>query len=64
MKCTRCGVETNVFVYSYFDSKEICPDCETKEKNHPSYKEAREEELRQCKMGNLNFRGIGKPFDL
>lgn len=64
MRCKRCGKNVNAFVYSYFDSTEICMDCEIKEKNHPKYKEAREEELRQCRSGNLNFIGIGKPSNL
>ena len=64
MRCKRCGKEVNCFVYSYFDSKEICLNCETKEKNHSNYKKAKEEELRQCKLGNYNFIGIGKPNDL
>ena len=63
-KCDRCGNETIMSTMSFFNEDTICPDCEEKEKAHPEYNRAREVELAECKKGNFNFKGIGKPNDL
>lgn len=64
MICKRCGKETDVWTVSMFNTEECCLDCINKEKQHPDYERAREEENRQCRLGNFNFEGIGKPADL
>ena len=64
MICKRCGKKTNVWTVSMFNTDECCVECINKEKEHPDYERALEEERRQCMMGNYNFQGIGKPSDL
>jgi hypothetical protein len=49
---------------SRFNTETICTDCETKEKAHPKYAEARRIEHEHVVRGNYNFPGIGKPSDL
>jgi len=49
---------------SMFNTDMICYDCETREKAHPKYKEARLAERKSVRSGNMNFVGIGKPDDL
>jgi len=63
-RCERCRVETMITSMSMFNTQMICPECETKEKNHPKYQEAREIERKAVQSGNMNFSGIGKPSDL
>jgi hypothetical protein len=63
--CQRCGNQKPLCVtMSRFNTDMICPDCENKERAHPDYQKAADAELAQVKMGNMNFRGIGKPADL
>jgi hypothetical protein len=62
--CERCGRETRSFSMSYFNTDEICPECEDKERAHPLFEEARAAEHAACKQGNYNFPGIGLPDDL
>ena len=57
--CHRCYTKTGSYIMSWFDESLICGDCSDKEKDHPRYAEAREEELRAVKSGNFNFKGIG-----
>ena len=49
---------------SRFNEDIICPECETKERAHPKYREAADAELAEVKKGNYNYKGIGKPADL
>lgn len=62
--CQRCRGATISTQMSRFNTEMCCGACITAEKAHPKYSAAAEEELRQCKMGNYNFEGIGKPEDL
>jgi hypothetical protein len=64
MKCARCGKEVICYIMSFFNTDNICLECEKKEKAHPRYAEARRVELEEVKKGNYNFPGIGKPGDL
>ena len=64
MKCERCSKIINVWKMSFFNTDKCCMECIKKEKGHKLYKKAVEEEYRQCKMGNYNFKGIGLPNDL
>ena len=63
-KCHRCGEPSNIFKMSFFNTEMICQKCWKLEEEHHLYKFAKEEELRQTKMGNYNFKGIGLPIDL
>ena len=63
-KCERCRLKVESVTMSRFNIQMICPKCETKEKAHPMYKEAKEREFEEVKRGNYNFAGIGKPADL
>jgi len=63
-ECKRCGKDKGAFTMSRFNTDRICMDCQEKEKAHPDYPKAVEAELAQCKQGNYNFEGIGKPADL
>tara|TARA_B100001250_G_scaffold410811_1_gene438014 strand:- start:1764 stop:1919 length:156 start_codon:yes stop_codon:yes gene_type:complete len=49
---------------SYFNTEMICTACDTKERKHPKYEQAKKIELEQCLKGNLNFEGVGLPEDL
>ena len=62
--CERCRRSTNIFKMSFFNTDMLCMECLKKEESHPMYEAARKEELRQMKMGNCNFPGIGLPSDL
>jgi hypothetical protein len=64
-KCDRCGASDNGYLTgSYFNTDMICPVCEDKERAHPNFNLAREREAMEVRMGNFNFKGIGKPADL
>ena len=63
-KCDRCNEQTNVQTMSRFNTQMICMNCETIEKAHPDYEEARDKEMEQVKAGNRNYEGIGLPDDL
>jgi len=63
-KCDRCNEKSIVFGMSFFNTDMICEDCIAEEKSHSMYKKAREEELKEVKKGNLNFKGIGLPKEL
>ena len=62
--CDRCNAETNTLKGSYFNLDMLCVDCNTREQNHSDYQLAKEKELEQVKLGNLNYEGIGRPADL
>ena len=53
--CKRCWKETPFLSMSFLNTQMCCVDCLDKEKDHPQYKEAKEEELRQVKAGNYNY---------
>jgi hypothetical protein len=63
-KCHRCGNESHLFGFSYFNTQMICIPCVDEERAHPDFKKARDEEFKQVSGGNLNFEGIGLPKDL
>lgn len=62
--CQRCYKKTNSHTMSYFSTKLICLDCDTKERAHSKFKEAQVAEHNAILSGNLNFEGIGEPEDL
>ena len=64
MICERCKKETISYTMSIFNTDQICPDCEEKERAHPQYQLARNAESCAVRRGDLNFPGIGKPEDL
>lgn len=63
-KCDRCNKESKVLTGSYFNVQMICPCCETKEKSHSKYQEAKDAEHKAVVGGNFNFVGIGLPKEL
>jgi len=64
MICDRCKNQTYVLTMSYFNTDMICEECRTKERAHPLFEHAREEENKAVRGGNYNYPGIGKPKDL
>lgn len=64
MICHRCKKETYAYITSMFNLDVICLECKKKEEDHPDYENAKKAELEQCRQGNFNFEGIGKPVDL
>ena len=57
--CSRCFKDLNGGrIMSMFNDKCICIDCSDKEQKDKDYKEAVEEENKQIKQGNYNFKGI------
>jgi len=62
--CDRCDKPTHTTTGSYFNMQMICTSCDDKERKHPEYDRAKEIELQQCLLGNLNFEGVGLPEDL
>ena len=62
--CNRCGETPNSLSMGMFNPQMICPECETIERAHPKFKEARDTELDELLKGNYNFPGIGLPKDL
>lgn len=61
MICERCKKETDVHVMSFFNTQEICLECEDEEREHPDFKSAYQAEVKACQRGNFNFPGIGWP---
>ena len=63
--CPRCsGDKSKGQTCSMFNLEMICLSCLEKEKLHPDYERARDEERVAVLAGNFNFAGIGKPADL
>jgi hypothetical protein len=64
-KCDRCGKDNGgISIMSYFNTDEICMECDEKEREHPKFREALEADQKAVRAGNFNFPGIGKPADL
>ncbi len=63
-RCDRCGQETLASTGSYFNTEQICLDCDAVEQAHPDYPEAREAEKQAVLRGDFNYAGIGLPPDL
>lgn len=59
MVCERCGKQTISTVMSWFNTENICRECEKIEEADPRYEEAREADRAACRAGNYNFQGIG-----
>jgi len=59
MLCGRCGLDVNVFTYSYFNIDSICMDCKELEEKHKDYSLAISKEVEEVKKGNYNYEGIG-----
>lgn len=64
MICDRCGKTMFSYIMSFFNTQNICHDCEVKERAHPLYEEAVRVETEACQRGEFNFPGIGLPADL
>ena len=57
-KCHRCNEASGAYTMSFLNTQMICMECDEKEKEHPRYKEAKDEELRQVQAGNMNYGGL------
>ena len=53
--CHRCGKDANCYSMSFLNTQLCCMDCLDKEEDHPQFKQAKEEELKQVKAGNYNY---------
>ena len=53
--CQRCSKGCEWVSMSFINTQMCCDDCLKGETEHPQYKEAKEEELRQVKAGNYNY---------
>jgi hypothetical protein len=62
--CDRCGRETIVLKMSWFNTDNLCLDCQAEEAAHPQYAEARAAEEAAVRRGDFNFPGVGLPPDL
>jgi hypothetical protein len=61
MTCDRCGSPVSAFTMSYFNTDNICMECEALEQLHPDYHRAKAAENEQVERGNFNYEGIGLP---
>lgn len=57
--CDRCGVISNVFQMSMFNTEECCPSCIKAERARSDYEEAHKAEIEEVRKGNFNFKGVG-----
>jgi hypothetical protein len=64
VRCDRCKQDVLSYTCSYFNTENICNACESREKAHPQYAEARRVENEHVRAGNYNFPGVGPPPDL
>lgn len=64
MICQRCGADTMGSTGSYFNTDQICFDCDRRERAHPRFEEARRVETEHVQRGDMNFPGIGLPPEL
>jgi len=55
VECNRCRKEAQFLSMSFLNTQMCCDDCLTKERDHPKYKAAKEEEARQVRAGNYNY---------
>ncbi len=62
--CQRCFKDANCLIMSMFNTDMICIKCSEKEKGHPNYDKAVQEDIEQIKKGNYNYKGIDKPTNL
>ena len=60
-KCDRCkGSLDEGRIRSMFNEEIICMDCKQEEQKDSNNDKAVETEYEQVKMGNYNFKGIGR----
>ena len=62
--CGRCGADCTVKTPSTFNREWLCPTCEAREKEHPTFRAARAREEGEVLAGNYNFEGVGCPPEL
>lgn len=62
--CGRCGIVLIARTMSTFSEQPICPKCKQEEQQHPKYAAAREVERNEVLKGNVNYKGIGSPFEV
>jgi hypothetical protein len=63
-RCDRCKGDMSFHRVSWFNTDEICGDCQRIEDAHPGLAAAKEKEREECMRGNFNYEGVGLPLDL
>lgn len=64
MICERCNKVTVAWRMSWFNTQNICLECDAEERKHPDYAVAKKAVYEQEQQGNRNYEGIGLPSDL
>lgn len=59
MTCPRCKREMHSHSVSYFNTQDICFDCQQEERGAPNYRWAVTAENEAVRAKNFNFPGIG-----
>ena len=59
--CDRCKNPTNITKMSWFNTDDLCCDCQKQEEVHPDFAFAKEVENEAVLNGNTNFPGVGWP---
>jgi len=55
MKCQRCGAQSSVFRYSWYNDQRLCEACAEAETKRHDYAECRKAEAEAIRRGDLNF---------
>lgn len=59
--CDRCPNTTNTTKMSWFNTDNLCEECQKQEESHPDYDYAKWVENEAVKEGDTNFPGVGWP---
>lgn len=63
MECQRCHQKTGSWSTSYYESKDICPNCKQEESTSPHFAVARQVENEHVRTGNFNYPGVWEQAD-
>ena len=58
--CQQCFEESTVHIMSMYSTRLICMKCKNEEEQRDDYKEAVDADIAEIRLGNFNFKGIGK----
>lgn len=61
MNCERCTQPASVHSVSWFNTQDICLDCQNEEEAHPDIAYAKDQENKAVLGGDNNFPGVGWP---
>ena len=59
--CDRCPKPTNIVKMSWFNTDNLCDDCQRQEEAHPDFPYAKAVEHEAVLKGDTNFPGVGWP---